>query len=160
MSRKTIYMSDATKTYLENRSDHTGIPKSSHSLSKAINIVIDRYAEVITKNIPELEINEWHLIVDALKGIWSIEPVQNTLTMIAGKVEEALSNPKTASKYGVDIESLRAKLQDLSMEQKFALIDVAEVFWLGLKIADPDMDDEGGLEQALAISKRVETGLS
>jgi hypothetical protein len=154
--RKTIYLANATETYLKYHSDHTGIPKATHSLSKVVNIVIDRYSEIIKENMLNLEINEWNLVVNSLKGVWTIEPATNTLTMIVGKIEEGLNDPKVTGKYGVDPEALRKKLQGLSMAQKLVMVDVAEIFWLSLKRNDPELDDKVGINQALAISQKKE----
>lgn len=154
--RKTIYLGTKTEKYLQYHSNHTGAPKTSHSLSKVVNIVIDRYSEIVGKNIPSLENNEWLLVVNALKDAWVVEPAKNTLTIITGKIEETLSAQETLSEYAVDPETLRGKLQGISMEQKLAMLDVAEIFWLSLKRTDPDLDAETGIKRALAISRREE----
>lgn len=154
--RKTIYLGNETERYLQYHSNHTGSPKTSHSLSKVVNIVIDRYSEIVGKNIPSLENNEWLLVVNALKDAWVVEPAKNTLTIITGKIEETLSAQETLNKYAVDPEALRGKLQGASMEQKFAMLDVTEIFWLSLKRTDPDLDAETGIKRALAISRREE----
>lgn len=154
--RKTIYMGKVSEQYLLRHSNHSGLPKASHSLSKAVNVAIDRYAEIIAKNIPSLEDNEWLLVVDALNESWAVEPAKNTLTIITGKLGEALDDQEKVSEYAVDAEALRKKLQGMSIEQKLAMLNVAEVFWLSLKEADPDLDDQDGIKKALAIAQRKE----
>ena len=98
------------------------------NVSGALNVMAQRYGEICERILPSLTLNEWLLVFDALRAESS--PDYHGVFSVPGLVRFAISHQGAAEKWEVAGPDLCARLEDLSLGERYALIDAAGRFWL------------------------------
>jgi hypothetical protein len=123
MSKKlTIYIGEPLERLLAERQSETLQPTT------LINVVADRYREIIRRNLPDLTLEEWSLVIDAMNGVITWDSAAMLGYAWAG-IEDAIALDGLAAKWDVDGPVLIQKLHDLLYVESVALVDVVERFW-------------------------------
>lgn len=97
------------------------------SMSGALNLVLERYAEIVRHSTPELTCGEWRTVAAALRQpvgqAWAVGMVDRAIIDAIG-LDDA---PKQAAEeHSVDTAALADKLTALGLAGKVALVDVVE----------------------------------
>lgn len=119
-------MAGSASWYCDARADEILAARAGGDVdrSRALNRALDRYAEVCRRETPDLTLNEWKLVCDALRTRQH-EPAASCHLVAAG-VEDAIEFDGLAEKLNVDGPSLKEKLRELTYAQRVALVDAAE----------------------------------
>lgn len=131
--RYSIYSNQALETALDARIDYAS-PEGDgfRSRSSLIAAMVERYHETCRRHIPNLTLNEWLLVFDALHGVWTVNSPAITTIALAQKVEDAIILNDAHTTWGIsatDAGALVHRLGTFSFAGKIAVIDAAERFW-------------------------------
>jgi hypothetical protein len=98
-----------------------------HSDSAALCRMAERYDHLITQATPHVELAEWRLICDALNGTAMLDAWSpNYVTM---EIADHCRLNGAGETWGVDGAALVARLNTMTMVERFAVVDVADRFW-------------------------------
>jgi len=94
--------------------------------SEVIRRCLRRYAEVCRRDLPQLSVDEWRLVMDALNGCWMHDTPAHWAAL---EIADAISLNRLDTKWGVDGADLQRRLGALGHGGWVALVDAAERFW-------------------------------
>lgn len=89
--------------------------------------MMERYAEVCRRALPELTDAEWDLLRDSLNG-WLPEPAASVGWLAMG-VRDSIELDGLADKWGVDGPALLSRLEALDYAGCLAVLDAVERWW-------------------------------
>lgn len=130
--RISIYVGPDLQRVLDERSR----PGEQGERSHLINLLADRYSDLMWRSRPELSTAEWKLVCDALNGCL-MEPAGHAGALTL-EISDAIRLNGLAEKWSVDGKALVKKLAALTPAQRLSVIDVAERFWVGDLTRDAD----------------------
>lgn len=134
-SKTAIYLPDLMIEQLEARE------RDESSRSGLLARIVDRYAETVRRELPDLEVGEWKLLCDSLNGVIH-EPAGHVGWFAAG-VEDSIRLDKLDEKWKVDGKALIRKLSRMSFAQSLAVVDTAERYWAAVsRDEDPKVPGE------------------
>lgn len=123
-NKKSIYFGEALNKALESRvSERIGQNRSA-----VINMIADRYNEIIRRSMPNLTVDEWFLLFDATNGSITWDRADALPGQFIG-VADAIEMDGLDKKREVDGRALVEKLKTMSFCQTVAWIDACERFW-------------------------------
>lgn len=99
--------------------------------SATITAMVVRYAEIIRQHTPELTTEEWMLIADSLNGYWLHEEPRQAANGLPLEVADNDRLNGAGQRFGVDGQALAARISQMPLVERIALMDVAERFWAG-----------------------------
>lgn len=94
-----------------------------------VNVIGDRYAEICRRERPELTLDEWCAVCDALNGVWSFQLGDDGAANLPALMPEIHDAPGLSEKWEVDVPRICAILNGLSFAGRIAVIDLVERFW-------------------------------
>lgn len=86
------------------------------------------YWSVIRSSLPELSLQEWRCVAEALGADWKI--TESHILMLADDVAAAMDERELARTWGVDGEHLKDVLSQLPFADRMAVGEVTEMFWM------------------------------
>lgn len=93
-------------------------------------VIAERYAEIMRRSPPLLDLREWLLIFDSLNGCWLIEPAALVAQSVPHEVADACRLNGADAKWEVpDADELVQTLAALPFAGLVAVVDAAERFW-------------------------------
>ena len=95
--------------------------------SAVVSRMMERYAEVCRRALPELTDAEWDLLRDSLNG-WLPEPAASVGWLAMG-VRDSIALDGLADKWGVDGPALLSRLEALDYAGCLAVLDAVERWW-------------------------------
>jgi len=113
---------------------------AKRSASSMLAAAVDRYLELVRRNLPEWSAAEWQLACDALNGCWLQEGAARAQVMVQMEIADAVEMNGAADKWDVDWVDFRPRLAALTHAQGVAVIEVAERFWADLRIGAQKID--------------------
>jgi hypothetical protein len=93
----------------------------------ALDTLVDRYCECVRRELPDLTVPEWHLLVDTLHGVLH-EPA-SMIAVSAHGIADAIELDGLGAWRGVDGADLVRRLRALSYAGLLAVVDTAERYW-------------------------------
>lgn len=99
-----------------------------HPPTTVVNVVADRYLNLLNQHRPQLTADEWMLVFDAQNGALQDETAA-TLGQVWRNIASAIQHDGLAEKWAVDEAALLKKLKALHYVEAVALVDTAERFW-------------------------------
>jgi hypothetical protein len=98
--------------------------------TSAINAIGDRYLEMVRRHRPELTLDEWCAVADALNGAWS-EHLGNheAATVITLGMAQTIHDSDVGEKWDVDAASLVRAVDALDYAGRLAVLHVVEAVW-------------------------------
>ncbi len=101
--------------------------KKPEVFSGMVETVCDRYAQMISDALPDLEEAQWCAICDALNGVWMREG--HSYGFLWAEIADADRLNGLGDKWGIDAEDLAAHLRSLPLASTLAVVEVVERFW-------------------------------
>jgi hypothetical protein len=95
--------------------------------SAVVSRMMERYAEVCRRALPEFSGPEWDLLRDSLNG-WAPEPAASVGWLAMG-VRDSIGLDHLDDKWGVDGPALLARLEALDYAGCCAALDAVERWW-------------------------------
>lgn len=126
MPARNIYLTPGAEEALGARS--RGGERTQGDRSAAVSRMIERYAEVARRHLPEFSEAEWSLLREALNG-WLAEPAASVGWLALG-VRDAIALDGLDEKWGVDGPALIARLEALDYAGCCAVLDAVERWWV------------------------------
>lgn len=126
MPARSLYLTPGADEALEARS--RGGERGSGDRSAAASRMIERYAELARRSLPELTEAEWNLVRDALNG-WLPEPAASVGWLAMG-VRDAIKLDGLDDKWAVDGDALLERLEALDYAGCLAVLDAVERWWV------------------------------
>lgn len=118
MPARNLYLSPGAEDALGARA--TGERDRSAVASR----MMERYAEICRRSLPELSDAEWDLLRDSLNG-WLPEPAASVGWLAMG-VRDSIEMDGLAGKWGVDGPALLSRLEALDYAGCLAVLDAVE----------------------------------
>ena len=126
MPARNLYLTPGAEDALGARS-HGG-ERAQCDRSAVASRMMERYAEVCRRSLPELTEPEWSLLRDSLNG-WAAEPVASVGWLAMG-VRDSIQLDGLDAKWGVDGDALLARLEALDYAGCCAVLDAVERWWV------------------------------
>ena len=92
--------------------------------SGRVNIICDRYLQIVADESPDWSIEKWSAVCDGLNGYWMADQIS-----VRSAWAEIADFEGLGKKWGIDQEALAAEIRAMSTAQKVALIEIVERFW-------------------------------
>lgn len=124
MPARNLYLSPGAEEALGARS--RGGVGSQGDRSAVVSRMLERYAEVCGRSLPDLSEDEWSLIYAACQG-WFVDTPQAVRYL---PMEVADYAEDTDDGEGMDVHDLVAKLEALDYAGRLAVVDAAERYWV------------------------------
>ena len=102
--------------------------KDEGNRSAAVSRMIERYAELAQRAMPDLTEAEWNLCRDALNG-WFIDTAES-IKFVPWEVADGIKLNGLDEKWKVDGPALVAKLEAMDFSALCALLDAVERWWV------------------------------
>jgi hypothetical protein len=125
-----IYFTDAELAVLAPRM--VGGEGAKGDRSAAVQRILGRYAEIVRRSVPDLSVPEWKLVVYSLNGV--IHDPPSMISALWHGIEDSISLDKLDTKWDVDGAALVKKLKRLSFAENVAVVDIAERYWLAVRL--------------------------
>lgn len=109
------------------------------SASALLASVVDRYLDIVRRNLPDWTTPQWCLAADALNGCWLSESPGSALSIVQMEISDAVELNGADEKWGVDWAVFRPALILLTHTQAIAVIEVVERFWCDPSLGADDM---------------------
>ena len=110
--------------------------ESDESMSARMSFMIDVAYKIGNESDPNLTQNEWLAICDALNGHWySYERgVESVLRSAIMSIHDSFI--ELDEKWSVDCRALAIKIAEMSLAQRFSVVQIARRFWSDKKPAE------------------------
>lgn len=106
--------------------------RSTRDRPSTVREILGRYLEVCRRELPVLDVEEWHVVMDALNGSWYEGPQQADWWRV--DVADLVTQQGGARRHGVrDADRFLGKIRDLSYSQCVAVLDLAERYWAAVQ---------------------------
>ena len=116
--RTGVYLSEST----------LNIIGPANSLSGRLNTICHNYDRITRAELPALTLNEWSLLCDILNAT-VVE--DNTGDHLWADIAESGRLDGMAEKWELDTEEFAARVRDMSIASRCAILDVVLRFWKG-----------------------------
>lgn len=126
MPARHLYLSPGAEDALGARS--RGGAGATGDRSTAVSRMIERYAEVCRRSLPELSEAEWNLLRDSLNGLCP-EPAASVAWLAMG-VRDSIALDHLDRKWDVDGAAILSKLDTLDYAGCCAVLDAVERWWV------------------------------
>ncbi|MDX2289795.1 MAG: hypothetical protein NW217_13350 [Hyphomicrobiaceae bacterium] len=97
------------------------------SLSGRLSTVAERYSAILEAHKPRLSEAEWNACRDALNGVWHGDMM--SISLIGAAIADADNHDGLGAKWGVDARALAARVHEMPIAGKVALIEAVETWW-------------------------------
>lgn len=118
MPARNLYLSPGAEDALGARTS------GERDRSAVASRMMERYAEVCRRSLPELSEAEWSLLRDSLNG-WAPEPAASVGWLAMG-VRDSIELDGLDTKWGVDSSALLERLENLDYAGCCAVLDAVE----------------------------------
>ncbi len=98
-------------------------------VSGVVNMVADRYQEIVRRSMPELTEKEWFACADALNGVWLSDAAGMYLGEIWIEIADSDRLNGLGEKWGIDAQDLARRLRGMPFAAVLAVVDVVERLW-------------------------------
>lgn len=126
MPARSLYLTPGADEALEARS--RGGERGSGDRSAAASRMMERYAEVCRRHLPDLTEAEWNLLRDSLNGL-SPEPAAS-VAWLAMAVRDSITLDHLNLKWDVDATAFLKLLDALDYAGCCAVLDAVERWWV------------------------------
>lgn len=127
---------------------------TAETLSGRITLIVDRYADIVSRHTPNLSTDEWKAVMDVMNGFFSGAGNPEATRWIWASVYDACTDG-LAEKWQIDGPALVAKLKAMDYAAGIAVAEIARRFWARCQSIGIDE----ALRQALALRPKI-SGLS
>jgi hypothetical protein len=100
-------------------------------LPSVAQMAIARYLEVVRREVPLLSEQQWHVIRDALNGVWLEEELggPSSVAFVNSQIEDAIRLSRLDRKHDCDGAVLIAAMTSWTYANKLAVVDAVERWW-------------------------------
>ena len=123
---------------------------SGESLSGRITLIVDRYADIVSRHTPALSEGEWKAVMDVMNGYFAGIGNPDAPRWIWASVSDACTGD-LAEKWQIDGPALVEKLRAMDYAAGVAVSEIARRFWSRC----PSIGIDDALSQALAVRPKT-----
>ena len=133
--KRSLYIGPELNDYIHHHSKKIG------SVSGCVNVLADRYQEIVKRCTPKLTLGEWCLIFDSLNGYMSSQSSSIAIQGIEWNIRDSIAMEKLDKKWKVNGDELMKKIVNFDAAKRVAIIDAAEKWWGAVDGTHTDMDE-------------------